>query len=350
MTTIRQLITSSPVRANELFAKLVDTSETAVKTRDRLFSELKVELDLQAELEEQHLFPVLKKHKDTKGLVADALNDNQQTRKLMDELERTPKDSEAFGAKVAELRKVFQQHVRDDKKEFLPAVIKALSDEEASSVVEKIEDEKARIEADNRADADERRAETKREREQAEAANDKAKTAAERAVKATEATKASVDALGRKGGDDKKDGEAAPLADSRRKAADVQDDAASVVNANAEMAQQGAKAARTVALAGAERAVEMNKAVRATGSAATQAAADETASATMSMAALFSEQTQHAIQTTIAVSRAKTLADVAQAQGDFIGGSLQRMARLNKQCLAFAGGGMATAWGQSSRR
>ena len=173
MTTIRQLIQSSPKRANELFAKLVDTSETAVKTRDRLFSELKDELELQAELEEQHLFPVLKKHKETKGLVAEALNDNRQTRKLLAELERTPKDSEAFGAKVAELKKAFQQHVRDEKKEFLPAVVKALSDEEASTVVEKIEDEKAQVEAAQRAEADERRARpsasaSKREREQAQ--------------------------------------------------------------------------------------------------------------------------------------------------------------------------------------
>ena len=169
MTTIRQLIQSSPKRADELFAKLVDTSETAVKTRDRLFSELKDELELQAELEEQHLFPVLKKHKETKGLVAEALNDNRRTRKLLAELERTPKDSEAFGAKVAELRKAFQQHVRDKKKEFLPAVVKALSDEEASTVVEKIEDEKAQVEAAQRAEADERRAKAKREREEAEA-------------------------------------------------------------------------------------------------------------------------------------------------------------------------------------
>ena len=44
MTTIRQMIQSSPAHANELFAKLVDTSENAVKTREKLFAELKGEL------------------------------------------------------------------------------------------------------------------------------------------------------------------------------------------------------------------------------------------------------------------------------------------------------------------
>src|SRR5688572_21369844 len=112
MTTIRQLIQTSPAKANELFAKLADTSETAVKTRDRLLSELKVELDLLARLEEQNLFPVLKKHRETKKLALEAIKDNRETRKLLTALERTPKDSEDFAVKVADLREVFQRHVR----------------------------------------------------------------------------------------------------------------------------------------------------------------------------------------------------------------------------------------------
>jgi hypothetical protein len=162
MTTIRQLIQTSPTRANELFAKLIDTSENAVKTREKLFGELKEELELLARLEEQHLFPVLRKHKDLKDLVREALNDNKATRKLLAELDHTAKDSEEFATRVAELRRVFQQHVRDEKKELLPAILKALSDEEAEAVVERFAAGKAEI-------AEEKRAEAQREREQAEA-------------------------------------------------------------------------------------------------------------------------------------------------------------------------------------
>jgi len=168
MTTIRQFIYSSPANAMELFAKLLETSETAVKTRERLFADLKEELELVIQREEQHLFPVLKKHKETKELVRDALVDNRQTRKLLTELEHTPKDDESFMAKVAELRRSFQQHVRDEKKELLPAVMKALSDEEAEMVLAGIEDEKAEIEAAKRAEAEQRRAEARQEREQVE--------------------------------------------------------------------------------------------------------------------------------------------------------------------------------------
>src|SRR3954454_13670379 len=168
MPTIRQLIQTSPAKATELFAKLVESSGNAVKTRERLFSELKEELELQMKLEEQHLFPVLRKHKETKNLVSDALNDNKETRKALAELERTPKESEAFASKGAELRKAFQQHVRDERKEFLPAVLKALDDEEDGAIVEKIEGAKAEVEEAKRAEAEEARAAAREEREQAE--------------------------------------------------------------------------------------------------------------------------------------------------------------------------------------
>jgi hypothetical protein len=53
------------------------------------------------------------------------------------------KDSDAFLARVAELRKVFQQHIRNDKNELLPVVLKVLSEEEVEAVVEKVEEEVA---------------------------------------------------------------------------------------------------------------------------------------------------------------------------------------------------------------
>jgi hypothetical protein len=170
MTTVRQLIQTSPAKANELLARLADTSDSAIKTRERLFTELKEELELLASLEEEHLFPVMRKYKETKALVSDALADNRLTRKLLAELEQIPKESEDFSGKVIELRKVFQQHVRDEKKEFVPAILKALSDEDAQAIVEKIEAGKAEIEEIKRAEAEQRRAEARQARERVESA------------------------------------------------------------------------------------------------------------------------------------------------------------------------------------
>lgn len=73
MTTIRRLIQTSPAKANDLFARLAETSVNALKTRERLFSELKEELELQMRLEEQHLFPVLTGVSSLLGVAAPAV-------------------------------------------------------------------------------------------------------------------------------------------------------------------------------------------------------------------------------------------------------------------------------------
>ena len=59
MSATRRFSQAPPDKANELFEKLLATSNTAVKTRERLFVDLKEELELLASLQEEHLFPVL---------------------------------------------------------------------------------------------------------------------------------------------------------------------------------------------------------------------------------------------------------------------------------------------------
>jgi hypothetical protein len=50
--TLRTLMQAGPAKANELFARLAETSDGALKTRERLFAELKAELETHADLEE----------------------------------------------------------------------------------------------------------------------------------------------------------------------------------------------------------------------------------------------------------------------------------------------------------
>jgi hypothetical protein len=168
MTTTKKFSQTSPDKVNELFAKLFDTSENAIKTRERLFSDLKDELALLANLHEQYLFPVLRKNKETRDLVNEAINDNKQTEALLAELDGLPKNDAAFLKRLADLRKVFQQHIRDDKNELLPAVVKVLSEEEAQAVAEQVEEEIAQVEEARRSETEQRRIETRQEREQAQ--------------------------------------------------------------------------------------------------------------------------------------------------------------------------------------
>lgn len=165
---IRQAMQVGPAKANELFAKLADTSNGAVKTRDKIFSDLKAELELVIDLEERHLFPLLRKHKETRDLVPEAIDSNKEMRARLQELEALPKQDDAFVRKVSELEKGFQRHVRDGRKELLPAVQKVLSDEEANGAAVAIETGHAEAEQAKRDEAEQARANAREERERAE--------------------------------------------------------------------------------------------------------------------------------------------------------------------------------------
>jgi hemerythrin-like domain-containing protein len=194
--TLRTLMLAGPTKVNELFARIAETSGGAVKTREKLFAELKAELELHTSLEEQHLFPVLRRNAETKDLVADAVRDNRELRAKLAELETLPKNDEAFPERLKELQKVFRQHARDEKTELLPAVQRALSEEQVQGVTEKMEAGLAEAEQARQDEAEERRAKARQEREEAEFLARQAELRVEQAA-AAEQERKTVEALPR---------------------------------------------------------------------------------------------------------------------------------------------------------
>lgn len=276
MSTIQQLMQTGLVKANEIFAKLVDTSAAAVKTRDRLVSDLKVELERHAEFEEQRLFPVLREHKETKDLVARALKDSEQMRTLFGEIERTPKDSEVFVTNVAEFRDLFQRRFRDDSNEILPAVTKVLRDAQTGTAVGKAGDGATGTPA-RRADRGEH-----------------------------------------------------PMTQAARQGTEI-------MKAGMDYVQQGTQVARRAMGARTDPADERQRGSQSAPALEdAQDTARRTASAGSSMMALINEQARHALQaqTAIAAGRVRTLAEIAQVQSAFMAGSFQRMGQFNDRYRA----------------
>ena len=89
---------------------------------------------------------------------------------MLNELDALPKNDEAFLPKIAELQKMFRQHARDEKRQLLPAVQRALSEDQVQDIVEKIEGSLAEADQARQSEAEERRAAARREREEREQA------------------------------------------------------------------------------------------------------------------------------------------------------------------------------------
>lgn len=268
--TLKQTLQSNTNRTKELFDKLEETSDQATKTRENLFEELSRELRLHVELEQKHLLPALRANDKTKALATDAAKVNQEVRGKIDEIEALAKNDPSFRPRVAELRKLFQRQLRDERNELLPAIEKELSDEQAEALVKRMEAKRARHDEEQRAADEERRQEGRREAdhdkavaarqkavaEVVDATKQNARDARNNAAAAVEATRETAAGLGRSAAEAVRDG-----------AERVRDTSEKAVNTVATAARRAKEGAEQTATAYRETARERGADVRAFGTA-----------------------------------------------------------------------------------
>jgi phasin protein/hemerythrin HHE cation binding domain-containing protein len=130
---LAQLFKDNHVKTIDLFDKLAETSDGAVKTRERLFTQLKATVEAHARAVEQHLLPLLRGREEFRELEPPA-RERSQIDETLAELDRLPKDDESFLARLRDFRKQIEQQLRDGERRIAPALKKALSEGEAAEL------------------------------------------------------------------------------------------------------------------------------------------------------------------------------------------------------------------------
>jgi hypothetical protein len=131
----------------EILKKLYETTEKAEKTRERLFLELKTELNLHAYMEELHFYPLLKDKKESKKVTLEAYEEHRLMKSLLEELDNTPKDSEEWIAKFRVLKENVEHHVKEEEGELFAEAREVLSSEQAIALGALIVTERAKMKA-----------------------------------------------------------------------------------------------------------------------------------------------------------------------------------------------------------
>jgi hemerythrin-like domain-containing protein len=130
--------------ARSLLEKLADTAEGAVKTREKLFEQLRRVLEIHATLEETHLYPRLGAIAELRELAQRADAEHQRVRQMLDGMQRLSVDSEAFMQKLEELTSAVEEHIDEEEAGILPKAEQALGKEELDAIAEALEEEKQR--------------------------------------------------------------------------------------------------------------------------------------------------------------------------------------------------------------
>ena len=130
-----------------LMDKIEDTTERALKTREELFTQLKSELDLHAQVEETILYPVLEKAKETHEISLEAYEEHKVVKQLLSELESEPKDAEEWTAKFTVLKENVEHHVEEEEGEMFKKARRVLSEEEIEELGTRLEEAKGKQKA-----------------------------------------------------------------------------------------------------------------------------------------------------------------------------------------------------------
>lgn len=130
-----------------LLEKIDGTTERALKTREELFTQLKTELDIHAQIEETILYPVLEKADPTHDITLEAYEEHRLVKQLLSELESDPKDTDEWTAKFTVLKENIEHHVEEEEGEMFKKARKVLSKEELETLGARMEEAKGKQKA-----------------------------------------------------------------------------------------------------------------------------------------------------------------------------------------------------------
>jgi hemerythrin-like domain-containing protein len=133
------LLTEDHKKVAGILEKIDATTERGVKTREELFTQLKTELDIHAEIEETIFYPVLEKHEETRDITLEGIEEHRIVKELLAELDAMAKDDEVWTAKMTVLKENVEHHVEEEEGEMFPKARKALTEEEIETLGTRME-------------------------------------------------------------------------------------------------------------------------------------------------------------------------------------------------------------------
>ncbi|MGN6731149.1 MAG: hemerythrin domain-containing protein [Candidatus Binatia bacterium] len=115
-----QLLRQDHKAVKDLFEQ-VDGAEDG-KQRKRIFDQIDTQLNIHAHIEETVFYPEMRKIEELKEMVEEALQEHQEVKTLLEEIEGLDPESEEFSASLEELIENVEHHVAEEEDEMFPKV------------------------------------------------------------------------------------------------------------------------------------------------------------------------------------------------------------------------------------
>lgn len=142
-----RLLKQDHQKAKRLFERIAEAGEGAKKTRERLFQELKQELELHTRVEEEHFYPALEEFDETKDLVAEALSEHDEVKEKLAALAQIDTEDESWPSEIEELQADVEHHVEEEENEIFPKARELLDKARTEAIAGAIQEAKSAAKA-----------------------------------------------------------------------------------------------------------------------------------------------------------------------------------------------------------
>jgi hemerythrin superfamily protein len=132
-----ELLKQDHQKVKELFQQADGTRDPNEKKR--VFDQIETELETHAHIEETVFYPTLEKREELKDMVAEALEEHQEVKALLEEMEDLQSDSGELESKLQELQETVGHHVEEEEGEMFLKVRELFPEEELEQLGSQLE-------------------------------------------------------------------------------------------------------------------------------------------------------------------------------------------------------------------
>ncbi len=127
-------------RIKKMLADGEQTTERAEKTRAELFERLKDFLEVHERIEEEVLYPALKKQPKSEDIAYEGFEEHHVVDSILEELEATPVDSPEWTAKFKVAKENLEHHIEEEEGEMFKTTRQLFSDDELERMGQRMQE------------------------------------------------------------------------------------------------------------------------------------------------------------------------------------------------------------------
>ncbi len=138
-------ITKDHDEVKDLLTKLSESSEGAVKTREKGFGQLKEELLPHLKAEEAAFYPSLMKKDEGRKHSLEAIEEHALTQQVLQQMEKLGVQDEVWEAKLKVLKDLVEHHIEEEEEEIFKIAKQELKKDELQKIFQNFQKEKEKV-------------------------------------------------------------------------------------------------------------------------------------------------------------------------------------------------------------